>query len=483
MQKIIFVLLLFFITSARSLAGFAPEAGFADIVEPLMPAVVNVYTAQYPKHKSKKASEAKRTPHGFPFNQFNDLLDRLEVPFGIEEIYSNPKAVSLGSGFIIDETGYIVTNHHVIEDADEIYIKLSDNKEIQAKLIGSDGRTDLALLKVESKTPLPFVKFGSSGDARVGDWVIVIGNPFGLGGTVTAGIISSKSRDISDAGIVDDFIQTDAAINSGNSGGPMFNIRGEVIGVNKVIFSPSGTNIGIGFAIPATTAQSIIGQLKEHGKVSRGFLSINIQEISPELAEGFGLPEDTEGVLVFDVEPGGSGEAAGLKPGDVITAFNGVSIKNSRKLQIAVAEALVNTDATIAVLRGGAGIDLTCRITDVDKKQQTAKVKEQWDKSSAGSESMEKHGIIFSTLSQGLAYKFGLKSSMQALVVSDVGEGEKHWKGLVRGDLIMAINQRSIATLDDFKKAYDEALRAKRKNIVMLVKRHNVTLFVALPLE
>lgn len=483
MQKIISVLLLLLITSGSSFASFVPEAGFADIVEPLMPAVVNVYTAQYPKNKGKKPAEAKRAPHGFPFNQFNSLIERLEVPFGLEEIYSNPQAVSLGSGFVIDETGYIVTNHHVIEGADEIYIKLSDNKEIQAKLIGSDVRTDLALLKVESKTPLPFVKFGSSRDARVGDWVIVIGNPFGLGGTVTAGIISSKSRDISDSGIVDDFIQTDAAINTGNSGGPMFNIRGEVIGINKVIFSPSGTNIGIGFAIPSATAQSIIKQLKEHGKVSRGFLSIHIQEISPELAEGFGLPEATEGVLVFDVEPGGTGEAAGLKPGDVITAFGGVSIKNSRKLQIAVAEAVVNTDVTITILRAGVSMDLTCRITDVDKKHQATQVKEREDKNLAASESIEKHGVVFSALTQDLAYKFGLKSSMQALVVSDVSDDSRLWKGLARGDLIMAMNQVSITTVDDFKRVYEEALQAKRKNLVMLVKRHNVTLFVALPLE
>lgn len=483
MQKIIYVLLILFLSSApSSFANFAPEAGFADIVEPLMPAVVNVYTAQYSKHKNKKTPTTKRIPNGFPFNQFNELFERLEVPFGLEEIYSNPKAVSLGSGFIIDEMGYIVTNHHVIEGADEIYVKLSDNKEIQAKLIGSDGRTDLALLKVESKSPLPFVKFGSSRDARVGDWVIAIGNPFGLGGTVTAGIISSKSRDISEAGIIDDFIQTDAAINSGNSGGPMFNIRGEVIGINTVIFSPSGNNIGIGFAIPSSTAQSIIRQLKDSGKVSRGFLSIQIQEISPELAEGFGLPENTEGALVFDVESGGSGEAAGLKPGDVITAFNGVSIKNTRKLQIAVAEAVVDTDVDITVLRAGKHINLTCRITDIDKKQHAAQTKAPQEKSFAGNDSIEKYGVVFSNLSPELADKFGLKNSLQAVIVSSINDNDQHWKGLARGDLIMAINQQSIATLDDFKQVYNEALSTKRKNMVMLVKRHNVTLFVALPL-
>lgn len=263
----------------------------------------------------------------------------------------------------------------------------------------------------------------------------------------------------------------------------MFNIRGEVIGINKVIFSPSGTNIGIGFAIPSATAQSIIKQLKEHGKVSRGFLSIHIQEISPELAEGFGLPEATEGVLVFDVELGGTGEAAGLKPGDVITAFGGVSIKNSRKLQIAVAEAVVNTDVTITILRAGVSMDLTCRITDVDKKHQATQIKEREDKNLAASESIEKYGVVFSALTQDLAYKFGLKSSMQALVVSDVSDDSRLWKGLARGDLIMAMNQVSITTVDDFKKSYEEALQAKRKNLVMLVKRHNVTLFVALPLE
>lgn len=369
MKKIVFVLLLLTFFHRPVFANIVPLAGFADILEPLMPAVVNVYTAHYPEQKNKKLPGSKRTPPGFPFNKFDELLSRLEVPFGLEEIYSIPKAVSLGSGFIIDETGYIVTNHHVIDSADEIYVKLSNNKEIQAKLIGSDARTDLALLKVESSSPLPYVRLGNSHDARVGDWVLAIGNPFGLGGTVTAGIISSKSRDINEAGIIDDFIQTDAAINSGNSGGPMFNIHGEVIGINTVIYSPSGDNIGIGFAIPSSTAKSIIRQLKLNGKVSRGFLNIQIQEISPELAEGFGVPENTEGALVFDVEAGGAGEAAGLKVGDVIVAFNGLPIINTRKLQIAVAEAEVDTDITIKVLRLGKYLDLSCRITDNDKKQ------------------------------------------------------------------------------------------------------------------
>lgn len=242
---------------------------FADIVEPLIPAVVNVYTVQY---NQKSEDSHKKSFESFPFDHLNEFLNHFNLPFNFDEMYSNPKSVPLGSGFIIDPAGFIVTNHHVVANADEIYVKLTDNRELLAKLVGSDQKTDLALLKIEVESPLPFVKFGDSGKARVGDWVIAIGNPFGrLGGIVTAGIISSKGRNI-DGGIVDDFIQTDAAINNGNSGEPMFNINGEVIGVNTVMFSPSGTNIGIGFAIPSNTTKAIINQLRHNGKINRGGL-------------------------------------------------------------------------------------------------------------------------------------------------------------------------------------------------------------------
>lgn len=287
---------------------------FADIVEPLIPAVVNISTIQYIHNKSE-STEKDPLNEKKPLDLVNDFLERLNIPLNLEEIDTTPKSVPLGSGFVIDPSGLIVTNYHVIANVDKISIKLSDNTELPAKLIGTDTKTDLALLKVECETPLPFVKFGDSNKARVGDWVIAIGNPFGnLGGTVTTGIISSKGRDIDidTNNIVDNFIQTDAAINNGNSGGPMFNLEQEVIGVNTAIFSPLGTNIGIGFAIPSNTAKPIIERLKKDGKVSRGRLGIVIQDLTEEIAEGLGI-KDTNGVLVAKVQEHGPGEKAGIK--------------------------------------------------------------------------------------------------------------------------------------------------------------------------
>jgi serine protease Do len=481
MIKLLGILFCLTIKASSSFAFFEAEKGFADIVEPLMPAVVNVYSTKYHKKQNHLPhAPMPQFPKGSPFEQFNEFFERFDAP--IDEIYSDPKANSLGSGFIIDETGYIVTNHHVIEGADEINVKLGDD-ELPAKLIGSDQRTDLALIKIESKTKLPFVKFGDSSKARVGDWIIAIGNPFGLGGTVTAGIVSSKGRDINNAGIVDDFIQTDAAINGGNSGGPMFNVHGEVIGVNTAIFSPSGTNIGIGFAIPSTTAQNVIAQLKEHGKVSRGLLNIQIQEVTSEIAEGLGLKESS-GALITDVEAGGDGDVAGLRPGDIIVEFNGLQIKNSRKLQIAVAETPINTMAKIIVLRGNKKLELQCLIKDREKKTSSKKIEvDKTNKDSAKPQSFEQQGIVFSKLTPELSERFGIKSTEHGVVITSVQRKNFGFLGLATGDLILSANQQEILSLDDLKKAYKLAKELKRQNIVFLAKRGSATLFVAMPLE
>lgn len=471
-RKLYILIILFSSVSAQA---SDLSKGFADIVEPLIPAVVNVYTAKYSSvSRFQRSLVPKRLP-----GAIEEFFDRFEPPFGLEDMYSNPKAISLGSGFIIDSHGYIVTNHHVVEAADEIYVKLGTNEELQAKLIGTDQRTDLALLKVETKYPLPFVKFGDSNKSRVGDWVIAIGNPFGLGGTVTSGIISSKGRDIAD-GLVDDFIQTDTAINSGNSGGPMFNTAGEVIGVNTSIFSPSGTNIGIGFAIPSSTASAIVEQLKTHGKVSRGVLNIKIQEVTAEIAEGLGL-KTPNGVLVYEVEPDGSGDKAGIKPGDLIIAFNGLPIKNPRKLQIAVSETIVDSDVKITIMRSNQKKELTCHITEQDKSHQSVLNKVP-QKIKIPDGSIDKYGIIFSNLSVELAKALGLKVS-NGVVISGFKNNRGVFFGLMVGDLVLEINQKAVQTLDDLSKLYDEAQKVNRKHVVLLVKRNNMKVFVALPLE
>ena len=449
--------------------------GFADIVEPLMPTVVNVYTVQYPKQNN---IPGQRNPFGNMPDPFAKFFEGLDLPFALDEMYSNPKAMSLGSGVIIGAEGYIVTNHHVIANADEVNVKLSDNTELPAKIIGSDQRTDLALLKVESKTPLPFVKFGDSAKARVGDWVVAIGNPFGLGGTVTVGIVSSKGRDIAtDAmGIVDDFIQTDAAINSGNSGGPMFNVAGEVIGINTAIYSPSGSNIGIGFAIPSFTASKVIEQLKEHGKISRGMLSIKIQDITPEIADAIDAPEG-QGVLVMEVDKGGAGEKAGIKPGDVIVRVGDSEVKNSRKLQIAIAETPVNTSVGITVMRDGKKKELKCHITESDKDRKVSKAP-KGDSPAKPGDVFETHGVVFGNITDDWLGYSGMPSS-GVVVVKNTAQT---WQGLIRGDLILSVNQMPVDSVDDVAKIIKKATDNKKKHVIFFVKRANNNFVLALPL-
>lgn len=463
MKKIfsIFVLLFFSYSSALAeLPGNIYREGFSSIVEPLMPAVVNIYTKQNVKR------ERVRSFGGMENDPFFKFFEQFDMPFGYEEFYSNPNSNALGSGFIIDKDGYIVTNHHLVKGADEINVKLSDNRELEAKLIGSDPKTDLALLKVEAKKPLPFVEFGDASKSRVGDWVIAIGNPFGLGGTVTTGIISSKGRDINadGAGLVDDYIQTDAAINMGNSGGPMFDINGKVIGVNTAIFSNSGSNIGIGFAIPSNTVQHIITDLKKHGKVTRGFLNIKIQEITQQIAEAMNLDTE-EGVLVVEVDPKGPGHKAGLKPGDIIVKVGDTRIVNSRKLQITIAETPIGTNIKLTVLRRGKSKELEAKLTESDRSASKDSIPEQ---TINNIEILNIKGIEFANDAKGVIVK---------RVTTDA-----KWRGLKRGDVVITVNQNPITNIKDLEDIYQDALKHEKKHIVLFIKRQNGKLFMALPI-
>ena len=453
---------MFFSSSVFASINLTTINSFADIVEPLLPTVVNIYSTKYIKANKNYSSQYKS-----PFDNFNDLFEKFGIPFGFEEMYDNPKATSLGSGFIIDSSGYIVTNHHVIANADEIHVKLNDKTELPAKLIGSDSKTDIALLKIIHKQPLPFVKFGDSNKARVGDWVIAIGNPFGLSESVTTGIISAKARDIDvSGGIVDDFIQTDAAINQGNSGGPLFNLNGEVIAVSTAIYSPSasGGNIGIGFGIPANTVQIIIAQLKQSGKVVRGMLNIGIQEITSEIAEGLGLKEVT-GVLVNSVEPGGAGDKSGLKSGDIIVEFNGIPVKSMRKLQILVAETPINKEVKIIILREG------------QTKQLSVNIPEEGEASGY----IELNDVLFSNLGDDIKKQFD--DTFNGIVVAEVKHTSRWYRLLQKGDIITSVNQQSINSVSEFKKIYERAKSSHKKTIVVMLKRGiNMTLFLGLPL-
>lgn len=465
--------------------------GFADIVEPLMSAVVNVYTVQYPTNNKKQKrlnpfgnlqDHAQDSGKDQGQDSFSKFFEDFDFPLGLDEIYTDPEAMSLGSGIIISPEGYIVTNHHVIENEYEVKVKLSDNTELSAKIIGSDQRTDIALLKIESKKPLSYVKFGDSSKARVGDWVIAIGNPFGFGGTVTAGIISSKGRDIptDTMGIVDDFIQTDAAINSGNSGGPMFNMKGEVIGINTAIFSPSGGNIGIGLAIPSATASKVVEQLKKHGKVSRGMLNIKVQEMTPEIADAMDM-KGFEGVLVMETGKGGTGEKAGLKTGDIIVKIGNLDIKNARKLRIAVAATPINTETVITIIRDGKKQELTCRITETDRDRKILASSHQEQETTTKIEtSLETHGVIFRNINENW---LGTSSMPSAGTIVEQVKPNSSWKGLIRGDLILSINQMPVDSVDDILKIIKMASANNKKHIILFVKRYNTASFVlTLPL-
>ncbi|AFC71678.1 serine protease [Rickettsia australis str. Cutlack] len=470
------------INSAPLKVSEAARYSFADIVEPLIPAVVNISTIEYVNSKSENA-EKDPLQEKNPLYFINDFLEKLNIPLNLEEIDQNPKSVPLGSGFIIEPNGLIVTNYHVIANVDKINIKLADNTELSAKLIGSDTKTDLALLKIDSEEPLPFVEFGDSNDARVGDWVIAIGNPFGnLGGTVTSGIISSKGRDIDidTDNIVDNFIQTDAAINNGNSGGPMFNLDQKVIGVNTAIFSPLGTNIGIGFAIPSNTAKPIIERLKKDGKVSRGRLGVTIQDLTEDISEGLGL-KDINGVLVAKVQEDGPGDKAGIKTGDIIIGFGDIQVKNTKKLRVIIADTPINQEVKLKILRDKKELELPIKITsdneEVTNDSTEETNKEEITNKEKNSLSITKHNITFSNMTEELRKRYTIPQDKTGIVITNIDEEESSFK---IGDLITNINQESIDDISKLEELYENAKKSNKQNILLLIERGDTSVFVPL---
>lgn len=442
---------------------------FADIVEPLMPAVVNIYTIKVHKVSNLR----QKIPQKSPFSRFGKFFDQFNSSNSFDELYTNPKSMALGSGFIINDNGLIVTNYHLIANSDEIYVKLSDNTELPAKIIGIDAKTDLALLKIESNEKLPYVQFGNSDKVRVGDVVIAIGNPLGFGGTVTTGIVSSKARDlgVSMDELVDDFIQTDAAINTGNSGGPLFDISGRVIGVNTAIPAVgNGTNIGIGFAIPSATVQDIIKQLEVQGNIKRGRLDVVIQDVTPDLVEALNLSKDY-GTLVVDVKHGGTGDKAGLMRGDLIIQFNHEKVENSRKLQLFVADTKIGSEVDLTVMRNNNPVLLKANILESTNNSTPIQV-----------ETLEKSGILFGDISPILIQKFALEENSKGVIV--VGFNNKSSDIDLRiGDVVTSINQENIENIVQFYRIYNN-LRSQGKDVsVLFVKRHDVSMYVTIPIE
>ncbi|SDL07460.1 serine protease Do [Paracoccus chinensis] len=452
---------------------------FADIVEQVSPAVVNITTTAI---VSRPVNQFPGLPPGSPFS---DLFRDFGIPGGPESPFGGPggpqmqqRSNALGSGFVVSADGLIVTNNHVIEGADEIEIEFYSGARLPATLVGTDPTTDIAVLKVEAENPLPFVSFGDSDAARVGDWVLALGNPLGQGFSATSGIISAKSRALT--GTYDDFIQTDAAINRGNSGGPLFNLQGEVIGVNTAILSPSGGSIGIGFSMASNVVQGVVQQLQEFGETRRGWLGVKIQDVSPDIAESLGL-ETEGGAMVTDV-PAGPAADAGIQAGDVITAFAGGPVKDTRDLVRRVADAPVGNAVDVTVLRDGKPV--TLKVTLGRRELADAEGTGQQNGSGQPGAPGQVLGMTLAPLTPELATRLQVPEGTSGLVVQDVDPAsDASAKGLQTGDLIVEAGQQPVTSLDDLNARITEAREAGRQSVLVLIRRQGEPRFVALSLE
>ncbi len=451
--------------SAPAYARAAPES-FADLADRLLPGVVNISTSQTLQARADKGPEMPQFPPGSPFEKFfKDFMDRERSG----KDATPRKAVSLGSGFVVDPAGFVVTNNHVIEGADEITVTFPDGTSLKAKLLGHDERTDIAVLKVDSPKPLAAVPFGDSDKARVGDWVLAIGNPFGLGGSVTAGIVSARGRDINQ-GPYDNFIQTDAAINKGNSGGPLFNMDGEVIGINTAIYSPTGGSVGIGFSIPANLAKGVVAQLRDFGRAKRGWLGVRIQQVSPDIAESVGLKEPV-GAMVAGINEGGPAESAKLRNGDIVTKFDGHDLKDMRSLPRVVADTPIGKTVPVVVWRDGKEVTLDVTVGEMPEDQKLAAASPDKPAPAAKTVDLTSLGLRLSAISAETRDKFKLPADQKGVLITDVVSGTPAAeRGLKPGDVIVEVQQEEVATPSDVSDKVEKVRRANRKSVLMLVQ-------------
>jgi serine protease Do len=469
------VVLSLLLTFAPAQAKSPPES-FAELADALLPAVVNISTTQ--TLEGHPGIEIPGFPPGSPFEEFFKEFFERNQPRDQQQ----RRATSLGSGFIVDPSGYIVTNNHVIQDADEITVILHDDTRLPAKLVGRDAKTDVAVLKVEPTIKLPAVPFGDSDQLRVGDWVVAIGNPFGFGGTVTAGIISARNRDIN-SGPYDDFLQTDASINRGNSGGPMFNLDGQVIGVNTAIFSPSGGSIGIGFAIPSNIAGPIVKQLIDTGSVQRGWIGVRIQEVTKEIADTLGLKEP-KGALVASVIENGPAAAAGIRAGDVITEFAGRPVGEMRRLPRIVADTKVGDTVEVKVWRENKDRTLQVKVEALDEGEAQLAAQETPGKGAAAqSQKVEGLGFSVAALDEASRERYEIAAETKGAVVTEVdAAGPAGEKGLRAGDVIVEVSQEEVTKPADVVAKIKAAKDAGRKSVLLLVEGEGGMRFVALRL-
>ncbi|HEY4833679.1 MAG TPA: Do family serine endopeptidase [Bradyrhizobium sp.] len=463
--------------------------GIADVAEKVIDAVVNISTSQTVEAKGGAAEgrgAMPQLPPGSPFEEFFDdfFKNRRGGPGGKGSDLQPHKTNSLGSGFIVDTAGIVVTNNHVIADADEINVIMNDGSKIKAELVGVDKKTDLAVLKFKPPKPLTAVKFGDSDKLRLGEWVIAIGNPFSLGGTVTAGIVSARNRDIN-SGPYDSYIQTDAAINRGNSGGPLFNLDGEVIGVNTLIISPSGGSIGIGFAVPSKTVAGVVDQLRQFGELRRGWLGVRIQQVTDEIGESLNI-KPARGALIAGVEEKGPAKPAGIEPGDVVVKFDGKDIKEPKDLSRVVADTAVGKEVDVVIIRKGQ--EETRKVTlgrleDTDKPVQTAAKSK--DEPAEKPVTQKALGLDLATLSKDLRTRYKIKDSVKGVIITNVdGTSDAADKRLSPGEVIVEVAQEAVSNAADVKKRVDQLKKDGKKSVLLLVSNADGELrFVALSVQ
>jgi serine protease Do len=454
--------------------GLAPvvnQAGFADLAAKVGPAVVNIATTEGIDQTAEQGppnfqGQMPNFPPGSPFGEmFRHYFN------GPGQGHSAP-AHALGSGFIVDPAGYIVTNNHVVDHAHDVKVTLTDGQTYTAKVVGRDAKTDLAVLKVDAGKPLPYVAFGDSAKERVGDWVVAVGNPFGLGGTVTAGIVSAHDRNL-DNGPYDDYLQIDAPINPGNSGGPLFNQSGQVVGIDTAIYSPNGGSVGIGFAIPSDVATKVVAQLRENGKVERGWLGVAMQPLTPALASAIGHP-NAKGVIVNKVLDDSPASRAKLQQGDVITAFNGQAITDPRDLAMDVANAADGTAAKLTILREGNQREVDVSIGQ-QPTQQASRQPDNTDSSPVG--------MALTALTQDEQQQLGLDPSVRGVVVAQVTPGSKaDESGVQSGDVIVRVGNQVVNSPAEASAKIKAAVQDKREAVPLLVMRDGTTYYLALQL-
>ena len=478
--------------AGTALAQANRPASFADLAEKLSPAVVNVSTSQGVQMSSDTPAprgaqpDRPQAPPGSPFEDlFKDFFDRPTPgqpgPPG-RGAPSPRRAQSLGSGFIIDAKGIVVTNAHVIADADTISVTLQDNTTLQAELIGRDAKTDIAVLRVKSNKPLPFVKWGDADKSRVGDWVLAIGNPFGLGGSVTAGIISARGRNIN-AGPYDNFIQTDASINRGNSGGPLFNLDGEVIGINTAIFSPSGGSVGIGFSVPANLARPTVDQLMEFGRTRRGWLGVQIQTVTDEIAESVSL-DRARGALVSKVTEGGPAEKGGVEQGDVVTDFDNKPVTDMRALPRLVAETPINKEVNVKVWRKGQSRTVKIKVGELDETETASLTTPSAPGGGRPVAGETVLGMKLTPITPEIRRQFEIGEASKGVAITEVaGDSAAAERGIRPGDVVVEVSQEEVKSPAEVSAKIEAVRKSGRKSVLLLVERGGELRFVALRLS